>query len=152
MSTMTHTRKSIRAMLDTRAVYRFERICESAFPKALTRDAPMAELQMLAARIWAERKREGELYVRANTGTSHDGKKISYCETGRVENGYAYADIVLARHERRPYVLLHEMAHALGHHQHGPSFVHCYSELLVEYGGMDRATLVDMMLAGGVRL
>lgn len=141
----------VRKMLDTRAVYRFERVCESAFPESITKDVPMAELQALAARVWADYGRSHELYVRADTGTSHCGKKVSYCQTGGIE-GRRYADIVLARHERRPYVLLHEMAHALGNHNHGPRFVRCYVQLLVRYGGMKRAELLEMLRAGAVRV
>lgn len=141
----------VRRMLDTRAVYRFERTCEHAFPTAIVQDRPMAELQALAAKVWADYGRTHELYVRADTGTSHCGKKVSYCQTGRAE-GRKYADVVLARHERRPYVLLHEMAHALGNPNHGPRFVRCYVQLLVKYGGMNRKTLLAMMIEGGVRL
>lgn len=142
----------VRKMLDTRAVYRFERTCEHALPRAMRAERPMAELQALAAKVWADYGRTHELYVRADTGTSHCGKNVSYCQGGRDGEGREYADIVLARHERRPFVVLHELAHALGNWNHGPRFVRCYIKLMVKYGGAKRADLVAMMAEAGVRL
>ena len=94
-------------------------------------DTPMADLQRLAGVVWAgERLQRDAPRVVAGRGVVWSGWTCSY-ECGGL--------IVLARHQRRPGILLHEVAHAIirGGYWHGPAFQKCFLHLLEKYGRVD---------------
>lgn len=107
----------------TRLFYLFERECIPQGP-----DTPIAVLRRLAKRIWREQtgRRDQCPTIVAGNGCRQNNRWISYCE-GRSK-------IVLARHERRIPVLIHEMAHALGPETHGRAFERRFFVLMDLYG------------------
>lgn len=121
---------------DTRRLYKFEKEWFRGEP-----NLPMKVLQELANDIWKEAGYTGYYLgdkvkpmpaVVAGKGTKYNGRYYSYCDGKRVE---------LARSERKKFVLIHEMVHALGYDDHDEEFVDKYFELLDYYKVCDRRTL-----------
>lgn len=117
----------------TRRAYRFEQVLQP-MPGRLLRDTPMRILRELALKIAREEapQHAHKLQVVAGRGTMYGGGLTSFCQRKRIE---------LARHHRRKLVLLHEMAHWLGHNDHGPRFMRTYIYLLCRYAGIERRYL-----------
>lgn len=92
------------------------------------RDVPIGELRKLAEKIWRAHtnRRDKCPVIVAGDGHRQNDRWISYCE-GRCK-------IVLARHERRIPVLIHEMVHALGPVNHGRAFEKRFFALMDKYG------------------
>lgn len=136
------TPKTIRSMLFTRRYYAWERSWEAAkaYDTYLLDDTPMNELQALALQIWKDRRMPKTLYVSGGRGTPHGNRLFSYCQKLGTE-----VRIVLARPQRNLFVLLHEMAHALGPHDHNRQFARLHLDLLTRYGGASRKKLVRSM-------
>lgn len=105
----------------TRVVYRFE---DRFLPSP---EWPMARLRALGRLIWREiaRGRERCPEIVAGRGLRHCGRLVSYCE-GRSR-------VVLARHERRPRIVIHEFTHALGPITHGLRFQKLFAYLIGRY-------------------
>lgn len=116
---------------DTRRLYRFEE--ESLRAKPIL---PMATLIKTANRIW-EKDGRGDLPpIVAGRGDFYNGRLYSY---------YDGEKIVLARNERRKFVLIHEIVHALGHDNHDAAFVNKYHKLLQKYDRtVNRPTLQSL--------
>lgn len=137
----------------TRRFYRFEDRQENRHP-GLVAERPMAELQRLAARIWqAERQTPPVPVVVAGRGTpGGDGGWGSYCEAdGKYWDTKWQYRIVLARHQRSIWVLLHELAHATVPHaklDHGPAFARMFLYLITTYGRADGRLLALAELEG----
>lgn len=106
--------------LDTRRLYAFE---EKFFRGS--KQLPIGKLKLLAARIW---KREG---IRRPLPPIVAGKGMRYL--GRYYSYFDGKQVVLARSERRAFVLIHELVHAMGFDYHNSSFVERYFELLFRY-------------------
>jgi hypothetical protein len=100
---------------------------------------PIGALRALAEKVWRERQGRGALEVRAGRGTAHAGRLVSEC---KFWHSPRQTWIVLARHERKATVLLHELAHALGHWHHDRKFLQEYFGLLADYAGIDQALLM----------
>ena len=116
-----HDSAAKRAVI-TRRFYLFEEECIPMGP-----DVSIYRLRRLAKRIWRDNtnRRDRCPEIIAGNGTKQSGRWISYCE-GRCK-------IVLARHERRTPVLIHEMVHALGPETHGKRFEKRYFALMDRY-------------------
>lgn len=133
---MSITKSQRKRTLDTRRLYKFEKEWFRGEP-----NLPMKVLQELAYDIWKEAGYTGHYYgdkvkplpaVVAGNGTRYNGRYYSYCDGERVE---------LARSERKKFVLIHEMVHALGYDDHDEAFVDKYFELLDHYKVCDMSTL-----------
>ena len=125
--------KAVRRALYTKAVYQWEREFLDLHP-CMNADLPMSALQRLARRIWSVHG-NGKMLpaVVSGCGLASDERRQSYY-TIRIDN--TEPRIVLARHQRRVGVLLHELAHALGtgrEYDHGPAFTNRYFHLLGLY-------------------
>lgn len=106
---------------DTRRLYHFEEVYFRGQPTK-----PIATLRKLGERIWQakSKKRHKCIPIIAGQGFWHLGRYYSYCDGSKI---------VLARNERKTFVLIHEMTHALGYDYHDKSFVKAYLQLLIEY-------------------
>ena len=142
MNTINKQRKRT---LDTRRLYKFEKEWFRGEP-----NLPMKVLQELAYDIWKEAGHAGYYYgdkvkplpaVVAGNGTRYNGRYYSYCDGERVE---------LARSERKKFVLIHEMVHALGYDDHDEAFVEKYFELLDHYKVCSRRTLTQIGVEYGL--
>lgn len=118
--------KAQRARLYTRQLYGIERIltkaCRAELAGLLT-DIPIAELRRIASRLGGKRVLA---VVKAGRGVEVGQSLVSFA-IGRK--------IVLVRHQRNIFVLIHELAHALGsqrEYDHGPAFRRRYVQLLVD--------------------
>lgn len=125
---------------DTRRLYKFEAEWFRGEPSL-----PMNVLQELAHDIWKEAGHTGHYHgdkvkpmpaVVAGKGTKYNGRYYSYCDGERI---------VLARNERKKFVLIHEMVHALGYDDHDEEFVDKYFELLDYY---KVCSMRDLLYAG----
>ena len=125
---MSITKSQRKRTLDTRRLYKFEKEWFRGEP-----NLPIKVLQELAYDIWKEAGYTGYYHgdkvrpmptVVAGKGTRYNGRYYSYCDGERVE---------LARGERKKFVLIHEMVHALGYGDHDEDFVDKYFELLDYY-------------------
>lgn len=143
---MNITKSRLKRTLDTRRLYKFEKEWFRGEP-----NLPMKALQELANDIWKEAGYTGHYYgdkvkpmpaVVAGKGTKYNGRYYSYCDGERVE---------LARSERKKFVLIHEMVHALGYDDHDEDFVDKYFELLDYYKVCDRRTLLQIGVEYGLR-
>jgi len=143
---MNITKSRLKRTLDTRRLYKFEKEWFRGEP-----NLPMKVLQELARDIWKEAGYAGHYYgdkvkrmpaVVAGKGTKYSGRYYSYCDGRRVE---------LARSERKKFVLIHEMVHALGYDDHDEDFVDKYFELLDYYKVCDRRTLLQIGVEYGLR-
>ncbi len=142
---MNITKSRLKRTLDTRRLYKFEKEWFRGEP-----NLPMKALQELANDIWKEAGYTGHYYgskvkrmpaVVAGKGTKYNGRYYSYCDGERVE---------LARSERKKFVLIHEMVHALGYDHHDEEFVDKYFELLDHYKVCDRRTLLQIGVEYGL--
>ena len=79
--------------------------------------------------------------VVAGKGTRYNGRYYSYYDGERI---------VLARNERKKFVLIHEMVHALGYDDHDEAFVEKYFELLDYYNVCDSRTLTQIGVQYGL--
>lgn len=105
---------------DTRRVYTWE-----ATTFRGSREMSMPTLRRLARRVWSDLGVRRPLpKIVAGRGTPYHGRLYSY---------YDDTQIVLARNERRAFVLLHELTHALGHDDHDVRFYVQYVALLHRY-------------------
>ncbi len=120
--------------LATRRLYAAEMLLERG--AALL---PIGALRALAAKVWREREGRGALRIAAGRGAMHAGRRVSECTLYLHPRELV---IVLARHERKATVLLHELTHALGHWHHDIKFLQEYFGLLADYAGIDRALLM----------
>lgn len=143
---MSITKSQRKRTLDTRRLYKFEKEWFRGEP-----NLPMKALQELAYDIWKEAGYTGYYHgdkvrpmptVVAGKGTKYNGRYYSYCDGERVE---------LARNERKKFVLIHEMVHALGYGDHDEAFVDKYFELLDHYKVCDRRTLLQVGIEYGIR-
>ena len=143
---MSITKSQRKRTLDTRRLYKFEKEWFRGEP-----NLRMKVLQDLAYDIWKEAGYTGHYYfdkvrpmptVVAGKGTKYNGRYYSYCDGERVE---------LARSERKKFVLIHEMVHALGYDDHDEDFVDKYFELLDHYKVCDRRTLLQIGVEYGIR-
>ena len=143
---MSITKSQRKRTLDTRRLYKFEKEWFRGEP-----NLPMKALQELAYDIWKEAGYTGYYHgdkvrpmptVVAGKGTRYNGRYYSYCDGERVE---------LARNERKKFVLIHEMVHALGYGDHDEAFVDKYFELLDHYKVCDRRTLLQVGIEYGIR-
>ena len=143
---MSITKSQRKRTLDTRRLYKFEKEWLGGEP-----NLPMKTLQELAYDIWKEAGYTGYYHgdkvrpmptVVAGKGTRYNGRYYSYCDGERVE---------LARGERKKFVLIHEMVHALGYGDHDEDFVDKYFELLDYYKVCDRRTLIMIGMEYGLR-
>lgn len=123
---------------NTRRLYRFE--AEWFYGQPLL---PMKDLQKVAQKIWKEAGRSGHYLfdkvmpmpaVIAGKGTRYNGRYYSYYDPDSNK-------IVLARNERKMFVLIHEMVHALGFNDHDEKFVDKYFDLLDHYKVSSRECL-----------
>ena len=125
--------KAVRRALYTKAVYQWEREFLDLHPR-MNAALPMPALQRLARRIWRSHGNGKTMpKIVAGQGLASDARRQSYY-TIRVDN--TEPRIILARHQRRVGVLLHELAHALGDYReydHGPAFTNRYFHLLGQY-------------------
>jgi hypothetical protein len=86
----------------------------------------MASVHALARSIWKLSAPDGKPLPKivAGRGDRYNGRLYSY---------YDGEKIVLARNERKKFVLIHELVHALGFGYHNSRFVEKYFELLVRF-------------------
>ena len=143
---MNITKSQRKRTLDTRRLYKFEKEWFRGEP-----NLSIKVLQELAYDIWKEAGYTGHYHgdevkpmptVVAGKGTKYNGRYYSYCDGERVE---------LARSERKKFVLIHEMVHALGYDDHDEDFVDKYFELLDHYKVCDRRTLLQIGVEYGIR-
>lgn len=123
-----------KARVDTRRLYRFEHLFLHTHRCPGNKDTSIEELRKLASRVWRQykKKRSRECpSIWAGKGVFYSGVYCSYYEVDPVHK------IVLTRSQRKPTVLLHEMAHALGRGLHDAAFCALYFELLHKYLGYD---------------
>ena len=127
----------IREDANTRRLYKLEREYFRGEP-----ELPMKTLQDLAYKIWEEEGYTGKYYgtkakpippVVSGKGTKYNGRYYSYFDGQKIE---------LARTERKKYVLIHEMVHALGYDKHDRKFVEKYFDLLETFGVCDHRELL----------
>lgn len=80
---------------------------------------PMSTLRKVAKRIWKKSGRSVSSMpkISAGRGDPYNGRLYSYFDGEKI---------VLARNERKKFVLAHELAHALGHDLHDLPFVRGY--------------------------
>lgn len=117
-----------RAMVETRRLYRFEKLF---FAEGfVARERSIEYLRELAARVWTKHGRRG---VRVPDIKLDRTEPVSYCR--------GYVDIGIVPQQKSIDVLLHELVHAIGYRNHGRSFVRKYVELLVEFGGCEEGEL-----------
>ena len=134
---MPSNRKAVRQMVETRRLYRFERVffTEDVSP-FISKLRPIGYLRNIANTVWAKHGRRGvgvpEINVDPNVECSH-------C-TG-------YRNVVLLPEHCSLDVLLHELTHCIGYLTHSRAFVRKYVELLVEYGGCSE---IELTLALGL--
>lgn len=125
---------------DTRRLYKFEK--EWFRGEA---DVSMKTLQDLAKAIWKEElpwnSNKPIPKVVAGKGTKYNGRYYSYYDGERI---------VIARSERKKFVLVHEMVHALGHDDHDEDFVEQYFDLLHNYKVCDRRALRTIGISYGI--
>lgn len=107
--------------LFTRRLYNFEEVFFRGKPTL-----KMATLRKLAVRVWKDEGRDIAKLPRISggKGVRYNGRYYSYCDG---------EDIVLVRNERRKFVLLHELVHAMGYDYHNRPFTRKYLELLNKY-------------------
>lgn len=139
---MNITKSQRKRTLDTRRLYKFEKEWFRGEP-----NLPINKLQDLAYDIWCYTgpypfyKAKPLPAVVAGNGTKYNGRYYSYYDGERV---------VLARNERKKFVLIHEMVHALGYDDHDEEFVDKYFELLDYYNVCDRRTLTQIGVEYGL--
>ena len=115
--------------ITTRRLYKFEKEYFWGEPCL-----PMKYLQELAQKIWeSEGKEEPLPRVVSGKGTKYSGRYFSYFYGEKIE---------LARSERKKFVLIHEMVHALGYDKHDSEFACKYFELLDQFGICSRRDLL----------
>ncbi len=115
--------------ITTRRLYKFEKEYFWGEPSM-----PMKVLKELAAKIWeSEGKEEPLPRVVSGKGTKYSGRYFSYFDGDKIE---------LARSERKKFVLIHEMVHALGYDKHDSEFTCKYFELLDQFGICSRRDLL----------
>lgn len=132
------TSKSTKRRVDTRRLYRFEE--EELRGRPIL---PIANLRALARRIWKKFGKKKLPPVVAGRGDFYNGRLYSYYDGDRI---------VLARNERRKFVLIHEIVHALGHDNHDRRFVEQYCSLLRRYDSdIGRGTLGELQRLGAKR-
>lgn len=121
------------ASADTRRLYRFEELFLHTKQCPGNEDAPIGALRALAMRVWGDYNGSAHECpaVIAGEGVRDGDVLYSFYEIPPVHK------IVLTRSQRRPTVLLHEMAHALGKWLHDAKFCELYFELLHKYLGYD---------------
>ena len=143
---MNITKSQRKCAADTRRLYKFEKEWFRGEP-----NFPIKVLRELAYDIWKEAGYTGYYHgdkvrpmpaVVAGKGTRYNGRYYSYCDGERVE---------LARNERKKFVLIHEMVHALGYGDHDEAFVDKYFELLDHYKVCDHRTLLQVGIEYGIR-
>lgn len=126
----------------TRRFYDFESRFEKTCPNArLLQERSMVTLQRLSRYVWeAERLALPRPLVVAGRGSPSGRRTLSYWM--RWWGGGKWQQrIVLARHQRSPWVLFHELAHAMSWHgePHGPAFARRFLYLVTTYGGCPEA-------------
>ena len=143
---MNITKSQRKRTLDTRRLYKFEKEWFRGEP-----NLPIKALQELAYDIWKEAGYTGYYHgdkvrpmptVVAGKGTRYNGRYYSYCDGERVE---------LARGERKKFVLIQEMVHALGYGDHDEDLADKSFELLDYYKVCDRRTLIMIGMEYGLR-
>jgi len=118
-------RRAARRAAETKKLYLFEELWVPAGP-----DLPIARLRTLARRIWLDAGRSEATLpsITAGEGVRQGSRLLSYCWGPRSAQA-----IVLARSQRNPRTLIHEMTHALGPSTHGRAFKRLYEDLLGRY-------------------
>lgn len=121
--------------ITTRRIYKFESDYFRGQPTL-----PMGELSELAKKVWRREsgsdkppRKYGFPNVVAGPGTKYNGRYYSYFDGEKIQ---------LARNERKKFVLIHEMVHALGYDEHDRKFMQKYFELLVAYKVCTRRELL----------
>jgi len=114
---------------ETRKLYAFERMYIDPIDHEQRGEWPMWRLRDLAQHIWSYEAPDNWYppEIKAGRGVKMGDKYVSYC-LGRSE-------IVLARDQRFPSILVHEVAHALrnGDVNHNKWYTRRYFTLLVKY-------------------
>lgn len=116
----------------TRRVYHWE--AQVKLSPWLEQDRPIAALRVMANWVF-DHEGHPPYRVVAHRGVLWGGQRLSFC--------YSTGVIYLARNQRTFKILLHEIAHALGHWDHLEDFVRCYLGLLVQYGREDPCQLLQ---------
>lgn len=131
--------------INTRRLYKFEREYFRGEP-----ELPMRVLQTLAKKIWEEEGHAGKYLfdevkplplVVSGRGTKYNGRYYSFYDGKRIE---------IARTERKKYVLIHEMVHALGYDEHDCRFTKKYFDLLETFGICSRKELLYIGIEYGL--
>jgi hypothetical protein len=80
----------------------------------------------LASKIWQDAASPSKKLpqIVAGRGDRYNGRFYSYFDGDRI---------VLARNERKTFVLIHELVHAMGSDYHDDKFVDKYFEMLVSH-------------------
>jgi hypothetical protein len=122
--------------IQTRKLYRFEE--ERLGGKPVLK---MKTLRKLGRRVWKKHGGRRKLPpIVAGRGDLYNGRLYSY---------YDGEKIVLARNERRKFVLIHELTHALGCDDHDRKFIQRYCRLLrLHDPSIQRKTLQDLRMMG----
>lgn len=127
----------MKAQIETRRLYRFEELFLHKRGMPGMKDTSIGALRALATKVWAKHNTTDAVCPKiwASEGTMYNGSFYSYYEDKPVHK------IVMARNQRRPTLLLHELAHALGggskSNHHNKKFCTLYFGLLHEYIGYD---------------
>jgi hypothetical protein len=136
---------------ETRRLYRYEMTNIKHFPKALSKRRSMKYLRTKATEIWGKHGRNG---IDVPDIKAWNGTTWSSIRQGMI--GWSYSEgfkvIKLGRDYRTLHYLLHELVHCMGYNTHGRGFVKKYTELLVEYGGIDEGELVIGMGMFGIKV
>lgn len=132
--TKLQRRRAAKRAAQTRKFYVFEDYGLTV-PESLLVDQSMNSLRALARRVWREfadpRQRIPQI-VSGRGDVSSGGVRLSY-----AIGGWKFHRIVLARHQRTRYVLMHELTHALGPIEHGRAFARLFGRLLERFGRVD---------------
>lgn len=123
---------------------------KKGFPYVLVCERTMPDLQDFTDKVWESHGRAGwsKPIVKAWNG-------LCWRQRRKKFQGWSFStgrDIKLAKRHRNKLVLIHEIVHAMGYDTHGRGFVRKYAELLVEFGGIDRAWLELSMGMFGIKL
>lgn len=138
---------------DTWRLYKWEShvIKAHMLPDRLTKRRSMDYLRKYAHKIWAKHGRTGidKLDIKAWNATYWQQEKEKW-------RGWSYSagfkEMRLGRDFRTEQYVLHEITHCIGYVWHGRAFLKKYTELLVEYGGVDEAWLALSMGIYGIKV
>lgn len=125
-------------MSDTRAIAKFHVSIPMRNNTDLLNDKSMNELRQIAKKIWPKNRAKSFPVIVAGAGVKNSTGKfyLSYCDTAQTPN-----KIMLVRDQRNIFILCHELAHALGRHDHDDPFMRSFIRLLVKTGCCSGARL-----------